>query len=113
MSTPVTADEILRYCELREAGLTVRQAAEQVGRSRTGLHRYDPYRQAKPRAPKLEDAIAVPIEEALDEAITGAGDQPALTASQIIDLHPTLRDRIRNLANLVAKLIGRVTGRTA
>lgn len=107
MATPVTTLEILRYCELRQMGYTVRDAAKKVGRPRTSLHRYDPFKQPKPKAIVLEEAIAGPIEEAIDEALSEAPSKSQFSASQIVDLHPTLRDRIRSLANTVKGIIER------
>lgn len=111
MATPVTPLEIIRYRELRQMGYSVRQAAAKVGRPRTTLHRYDPFYEPKGKAPKLEEAILEPIEEAIQDALPEDPMDRQFTPQQIVDLHPMLRDRVRGLANLVNKLIDRLRGR--
>ena len=113
MATPVTQLEIIKYRELRQSGSSVRDAAAKVGRPRSTMHRYDPFYEPKGKAPDLEDGILAPIEEAIQDALPKDPKDSQFTASQIVDLHPKLRERVRGLANLVNKLIDRLRGRSA
>lgn len=108
----ITPEEIEQYRQLREEGLTVRQAAAIIGRAHSALHKFDLHRKSRSKAPELELAITMPIEEALSEALALQADEAFATATRVEEI-PTLRSKIRRLVSTVLKIIGASNRRSA
>lgn len=108
----ITESEVAAFGQYLEQGLTVRQAAEAVGRSKSALHQR--YLDSKTRnaMAKLEESITKPIDEALAEIFEPETDSITNAASKVAEI-PTLKDRIRRFVDGVLKTINKLKHKAA
>ena len=108
----VTESEVTAFGLLLDQGLTVRQAAEIMGRSKSALHKRYLDRKTRNAMPNLEEAITKPIDKALAKLFKPETDSTTAEANKVAEI-PTLKELIRRFVEGVIKTINKLKSKAA
>lgn len=112
MRNYITESEVAAFGLFLEQGLTVRQAAEVVGRSKSALHKRYLSSKTRNAMPNLEVAITKPINEALAELFEPEAESTTIAVNKVAEI-PTLKELIRRFVEGVIKTINKLKSKAA